>query len=401
MMKPLSKLPPCCITNNSFPEFKRALMEFTMGRFGEAGKALRRTTPPVLPSFPSYPTINDNQMGCLVYARDSETPLSTATTNLACPLSIRGHSDFREDKAAYAKEMAKLTEYDSELLEVINGSISEASKQTMMAHHDYDAYSKSADGHWSYNFYQLLVATHETGDNSTKIYQTRQFFTCEQGTKSHEDYLVRIKALDTIFRSNFGSKTVGQESLISADAVLTAIYLSGLDQVAFSGMIEMLLKSYPTGAFPPPWEIMNKFQTYKANRMLSAPVDKISEQGAFVASAITSIPVVAAVPCAVCVSLGRTRLALLHKGSDCTLNPANKSKFSQSALDAAKATKLLYQSKRSGKLSNVSQSSPQTHIAALIASIPSTAGADARAAVYNQVYDQIHLHNASFDDTTV
>ena len=135
-------------------------MEMTMGQYGEAGKAIRCGTPPCLPSFANYPTVNDVQVGnnnSLVYARESETPLANTAVNLAFPLSTRGHSDFREDKIAYAKEMVKLVEHDSALLLLINNNTSEASKQTMMAHTDHDAYTKSA--------------THETGDNSTKIHQ--------------------------------------------------------------------------------------------------------------------------------------------------------------------------------------------------------------------------------------
>ena len=235
--------------------------------------------------------------------------------------------------------MVKLVEHDSALLLLINNNTSETSKQTMMAHTDHDAYTKSADGHWSYNFFQLLVVTHETGDNSTKIHQTRQFSTLEQGIKPHEDYLVRIKEHYSTFLANYGSIVVGQEGLIPAEALLTSIYLSGIDQVAFGGMIETLLKTHPTGDFPPPLEIMNKFQTYKSNRMLSAPVDKVSEQGAFVASTV-SLPVVVAVPCNVCIGLGRTAKAKQHTGGDCPLNPANKSIFSQQLLNEAKAAKL-------------------------------------------------------------
>ena len=89
-MKPSSRLSTCCITKNNYPEFKRALMEMTMGQYGEAGKAIRCGTPPCLPSFANYPTVNDVQVGnnnSLVYARESETPLANTAVNLAFPLS--------------------------------------------------------------------------------------------------------------------------------------------------------------------------------------------------------------------------------------------------------------------------------------------------------------------------
>ena len=131
-----------------------------MGQYGEAGKAIRLDTSPKLASFPNYPTINDIQVGnnnSLVYARESATPLANTAINLACSLSARGRSDFREDKTAYNKEMVKLVDHDSALLLLLNSHISAASKQTLMAHPDYEAYTKSTDGHWSYKIYKLIV----------------------------------------------------------------------------------------------------------------------------------------------------------------------------------------------------------------------------------------------------
>lgn len=334
------------VNDANFYSWRTEVYARIVNRFGAPGKSIMTGIQPVLTPFPQEPHKDDLDHSFvpprLLYQRDGDISTLSELKQRNLELSNRGHQDLRDDVKEFRKTQIRQAEHDSSLLTLLTSSISEASKITINANPAY-ANFLAVDplaGQSSWLYYAIIEATHKTGNFKTKLFRAQQFFTLSQGNSQHEEYMTSIRDAHLALVHDFGSKR--HPGYIKIDDLTACIYLNGVDHACFATVIDEVVRKENTDGVPEPFKLMNDFQVYRVNKIISS----VPAATAFSATAAspakkskagkgkspvdsTAQPKTSAAPgCKACLSYGRTYNATSHTFANCELNP-NSSNFAK------------------------------------------------------------------------
>ena len=215
------------IASGTFYIWNQALFDFIDKVFGMAGKAIVTDTP-----FKLTPPHRDDLDGkskpeVLLYARVGDFPTLNTPENRYLYLSDKGQAKFDRDTEKFEEKREKESMHDMNLVTVFKQTMTELSKQAVKADPRYYDYLKldPLDCQSAWLYYQMIVATHKTGNLTTKVFRAQTYFQLAQMGMPLEEYHELIRSAANAFSHDFGSKDPYFAGYVRLEDIFSAIYL--------------------------------------------------------------------------------------------------------------------------------------------------------------------------------